>query len=111
MVVPNRELVNKSSLNSSTYAISSTNFNLPTVDPGITTEIDIFKGKNPNNYDNVRGRKPSRSPASSRNISMVSSTSSIPYHEKMERNNNMDINDNGNTFPKLSYETIQEKKI
>ena len=59
MVAPNRKLVNKLSLNSFTYAISSPNTNLPTVESFNTTGMDIFKGQNPNNYDNVRGRKPS----------------------------------------------------
>ena len=58
MVVPNRELANKSFLNSSIYAILPTNTNLPIVDPHNTTGIDISKGQNPDNYDNVRGKKP-----------------------------------------------------
>ena len=41
---------------------------------------------------------------------MVSSTSSIPYHKKME-NNNMVINNNNNTSQELSYEALQEKEI
>ena len=59
MVAPNRELANKSFLNSSTYAIPPTNTNLLTMEPYNTIGIDIFKGQNPNNYNNVRGRKPS----------------------------------------------------
>ena len=112
MVAPNRELANKSFLNSSIYAIPpSTNTNLPTVDPRNTTGMDFFNGQNPDNYDDVRGRKPSCSPNSSRDASMVSSTSSIPYHEKMEKNNEMEIDDNGNSFSELSYETLQEKEL
>ena len=106
MVAPNRELANKSFLNSSTYAIPPMNTNLPTVKPRNTIGMDFFKGQNPDNFDNVRGRKPSRSPNSSRDTSMVSSTSFIPYHEKMEKNNKIDINNNGNSSPKLSYETL-----
>ena len=41
---------------------------------------------------------------------MVSSTSSIPYHEKME-NNNMVINNKVNTSQELSHEILQEKEI
>ena len=59
MVAPNRELVNKSFLNSSTYAIPPTNTNLPTVEPYNITGMDILKRQNPDNYDDVRGRKPS----------------------------------------------------
>jgi len=99
MVVPNRELVNKSLLNSSIYAILPlTNTNVPAVDPLKSTGMDIFKGQNPDNYDNVRGRTNSHSPNSSRNASMVSSTSSIPYYEKIEKNNGMEIDDNDNAF-------------
>ena len=57
MVVPNRELANKLSLNSSTYAISPNNLNLPTVEPHNSIEMDFFKEQNPDNYDNVRGRE------------------------------------------------------
>jgi len=112
MVAPNRELVNKSFLNSSIYAISpSTNTNVPAVDPLKSTGMDIFKEQNPDNYDDVRGRTNSHSPNSSRDTSMVSSTSSIPYYEKMEKNNGMEIDDNDNASQELSYETLQEKEI
>ena len=111
MVAPNRELANKSLFNSPTYAIPSQNTNLPTVEPFNNTGMDIFKGRTPDNFDKVRGRKPSRSPNSSRDTSMVSSMSSVPYHEKMERNNGMDIDDNNNFSPELSYKTPQEEEI
>ena len=112
MVVPNRELANKSFLNSSIYAIlPSTNTNVPAMDPLKSTGIDIFKEQNPDNYDDVRGRTNSHSPNSSRDASMVSSTSSIPYHEKMEKNNGMEIDNNDNTSQELFYETLQEKEI
>jgi len=111
MVVPNRDLVNKSFLNSSIHTIpSATNTKLPAVDPCNSTGMDFFKELNSDNYDDVRGRRNSRSPNSSRDISMVSSTFSIPYHEKME-NNNMVIDDEVNAFQELSYETLQEKEI
>ena len=109
MVVPNRELANKSFLNSSIYAIPPTNTNLPIVDPHNTTGMDISKGQNPDNYDNVRGRKPSRSLTSSRNTSISSTTSSTIYYERMERNNDMDVNEDDNFFTELSYKISQEK--
>ena len=59
MVVPNRELANKSFLNSSIHAILPINTNSPTVDPHNTTGMDISKGQNPDNYDDMRGRKTS----------------------------------------------------
>ena len=111
MVAPNRELANKPFLNSSIHAIPpSTNTKLPTVDPCNSTGMDFSKGPKPDNYDDVRGRTNSHSPNSSRDASMVSSASSIPYHEKME-NNNMVIDDDDNASQELSYETLQEKKI
>jgi len=110
MVVPNRDLVNKSFLNSSIHTIPpATNTKLPAVDSCNSTGIDFFKGPNPDNYDDVRGRTNSHSPNSSRDASMVFSTSSIPYHKKME-NNNMVINNEVNTSQELSYETLQEKE-
>ena len=105
MVVLNIELVNKSLFNSLTYAIPSQNTNLPTVEPFNNIEMDIFKGRTPDNYDNVRGRKPSQSLNSSRDVLMVSLMSSISYHEKIERNNGIDIDNNNNSSPELSYET------
>jgi len=88
MVAPNRDLVNKSFLNSSIHAIlPATNTKLLAVDPCNSTGMDFFKEPNYDNYDNVRGRTNSHSPNSSRDASMVSSTSSISYHKKMENNN------------------------
>ena len=112
MVAPNRELANKSLLNSSIFAIlPSTNTNLPTVDPCNSTGMDFFKGQNPDNCDDVRGRTTLHSPNSSRDTSMVSSISSTLYHEKMEKNNDMEIDGNDNTSQDLSYKTLQEKEI
>ena len=87
------------------------NTNLPAVDSHNSTEMDIFKEQNPDNYDNVRGRTTSHSPNSSRDTSIVSFTSSIPYHEKMEKNNNMEIDSNDNSPQKLPYEIFQKKEI
>jgi len=111
MVAPNRELANKSFLNSSIHAIpSSANTKLPAVNSCNSTGMDFFKGPKPDNYNNVRDRTNSYSPNSSRDASMVSSASTIPYYKRME-NNNMVIDDDDNTFQKLSYEILQEKKI
>ena len=110
MVAPNRELANKSFLNSSIHAIPPTNTNLPTVDPRNTTGMDISKGQNPDNYDDVRGRKTSRSPTGSRDTSMSPATSSTIYHERMEKNNDMDVDEDDNSCPELSYKTLQEKE-
>ena len=111
MVAPNRELANKSFLNSSIHAIPPTNTNLPTVEPRNTTGMDISKGQNPDNYNDVRGRKPSRSPTGSKDTSMSSPASSDIYHERMEKNNEMDVDEDENSFPELSYKTPQEKEL
>jgi len=50
--------------------------------------IDIDKDNKVNNYDDVRRRSPSSSNVFSRNISVVSKASSIPYHERIVINNN-----------------------
>ena len=110
MVAPNRELANKSFLNSSIHTIPPTNTNLPTVNPRNTTGMDISKGQNPDNHNDVRGRKPSQSPSCSRDTSMSSTASSTIYHERMEKNNDMDVNEDENSFPELFYRTLQEKE-
>ena len=73
--------------------------------------MDIFKEQNPNNYNDVRDKTNSHSPNSSRDALMVSSTSSIPYHKKMEKNKSIVIDDNDNASQELSYKTLQEKEI
>ena len=90
--------------------IPLTNTNLPTVNPSNPTVMDISKGQNPDNHDDMRDRKPSQSPSCSRDISMSSTASSTIYHERMEKNNDMDVNEDENSFPELSYKTPQEKE-
>ena len=111
IVAPNRELANKPFFNSSTSSFSSQTNNLPTVDLFNNTEIDILKGRSPDNYDEVRGRSHSCSLHSSRDNSMISITSSKLYHQRMEENNGININDINNTPSELSYETSQEREI
>jgi len=111
MVVSNRELANKSLFNFPTHVIPSQNTNLPTVELFNNTGMDFFKGQTPDNYDKVRGKKLTQSPNSSRDASMGFSRSPTPYHERMVRNNDMDINNNNKPSPELSYKTLQEKEI
>ena len=111
MVAPNRELANKSLFNFPTHAIPSQNTNLPTVELFNNTGMDFFKGQIPDNYNEVRGRKLTQSPNSSRDASMGFSRSPTPYYERMVRNNDMDIDNNNKPSPELSYETLQEKEI
>ena len=53
----------------------------------------FFAGLSPNNYDEVRGRPFSTKENISRDLSMSSTKSSIAYHEKMEYNNAMVIDE------------------
>jgi len=41
---------------------------------------------------------------------MSSTASSTIYHEKIEKNNDMDVNEDKNSFSELSYKTPQEKE-
>ena len=111
MVAPNRELANKSLFNFPTHMIPSQNTNLPTVELFNNTGIDFFKGQTPDNYNEVRGRKLTQSLNSFRDASMGFSKSPTPYHKRMVRNNDMDIDNNNKPSPELSYETLQEKEI
>ena len=111
MVASNRELVNKPFFNSSTSSFSSQTNNLPTVDLFSNTGMDILKGRSPDNYDEVRGRNHSYSLHSSRDNSMISTISSKPYHQRMEENNSMNVNNIDNTLSELSYEASQEREI
>jgi len=71
--------------------------------------MDILKGRASYNCNKVRGRTFSQSSNVSRDTSMSSTKSSVVYHERMEKNNDMDINKN--VSPGLSYETPQEQTI
>jgi len=76
--------------------------------------MDILKGQAPDNHDEVRGRILLQKPNISKDTSMSSTISAKPYHKRMTRNNDMDIDVNDNnkdTSPKLFYKTPQEKAI
>ena len=112
MIAPNRELVNKPFFSFSTNTFPSQTNTLPTVDLFNNTGMDFLKGQTPDNNDGVRGKKLSHGSNSSRDNSILSTTSSRLYHEKMEQNNNMDVDNNNNTPSKLlSYEASQEREI
>jgi len=111
MVVPNRELANKPFFNSSTNVLLFKTNNLPTVNLFSNTGMDLSKGQTPNNYDEVRGRKISYSLNSSKDNSIDSMAFSRLYHEKMEQNNNMDVDDDNKAPSELSYEATQERYI
>ena len=112
MIAPNRELVNKPFFSFSTNTFPSQTNTLPTVDLFNNTGMDFLKGQTPDNDDGVRGKKLSHGSNSSRDNSILSTTSSRLYHEKMEQNNNMDVDNNNNTPSELlSYEASQEREI
>jgi len=105
MVVPIRDLENKSVLFSSNIH-SQQNFQLPTV--FLMNYIgmnDFISGSSPDNFDNVRGRTFSSKLQVSKDSSMSSTKSSVIYHKKMECNNTIDID----VSSALLYETIQKK--
>ena len=111
MVAPIRDLVNKFSSTTSNTSSSSL-LKLPTVSFSNYTGMDIFSGTAPDNYDEVRGRPLSTNANISRDSSMSSARSSVAYHEKMEHNNDMVIDDDFNdSSPALSYEDEQERAI
>ena len=109
--MPNRELANKSFFNSSTNVLLFQTNNLPTVNLFSNTGIDLLNKQTPDNYDEVRGRKLSYSLNSSKDNSMDSMAFSRLYHEKMEQNNDMDVNDDNKAPSELSYEATQERDI
>ena len=82
MVAPVREVANKQFSNSSANTFHSTMAHFPS-----NMDMDV-------NCDNIiRGRSALPSKANSRSSSIFSSTSSAPYYECMELNNNiLDVN-------------------
>ena len=82
MVASNRDSRN---IQISTSAFSSTTLQMDCLPASSAMDIDF--NKNVNNFDNVRGRSPSPSRVTSRSTSVISKTSSIPYHERMEIQN------------------------
>jgi len=114
MVASVREL--RSIFNSLSSNMSAThNFNLPTVYHVNNTGIDALQGSSPENLNKVRGRSLSFNPSLSRESSISSTKSSIPYHERMEQNNSMDVDkvdqSNNDSSLELSYENTQEKNL
>ena len=113
MVAPVQEIRNKFTF-SSTNMNPTQNFVLPTVYQVNDTGMDILKEQSPDNYNEIRGRLLSHNSSILRDTSMSSTKSSIAYHDRMERNNDMVVNEdifNNDISPKLSYETTQEKAL
>jgi len=68
----------------------------------------LSSGPSPDNFDEVRSRTPTSKSQVSRDLSLSSTKSFVAYHERIESNNAMDIDD---VSPNLSYEMTQEKNI
>jgi len=73
--------------------------------------MNILKERSPDNYNKVRGRKHLHSLHSSRDNSIISMTSSKLYHQRMEENNSMDVDDIDNILSELFYKASQEREI
>jgi len=75
--------------------------------------ILAYEAMDINNFNNIREKSTSPSKMSSKNLSISSTTSSIPYHEKMEINN--DLPDEKFTEPvdsfQLSYKNNSREGI
>jgi len=85
---------------------------IPTVNENSNTGMDKSTGTNPVNNSDSRGRTSGIKRNLSRDASMSSTCSSVPYHERVTMNNGMDIDSNPPTeFPALSYEEEQEKEL
>jgi len=111
MIASIRDLGNKFTSTTSNIIPTQT-FELPTVSYSNNTEMDIFAGSPPDNYDEVRGRSLSTKGNISRDSSMSSTKSSVVYHERIELNNAIVIDNNMDDIsPALSYETDQEKAL
>ena len=108
MVAPIGELVNKylsATSFSSTNMISSQDSTLSTMFPSNNTGMDFFARPPSDNYDKVRGRSFSTKEYRSRDLSMSSTKSLVVYHNRMECNNNMVVDNKiVDGSPVLPYE-------
>jgi len=108
MVAPMRDLGNK---------LFSFSFNmhfqqssqLPTVFLTNCIGMDsLSSGPSSNNVDEVRGRTPTSKSLVSRDSSMSSTKSLVAYHERMENNNDIDVDD---VSSELALDSTQGKSI
>ena len=117
IVAPIGKSVNKSSFSFSTPSNSTTEPNFKNLLPAMPSEISIGMdnqlGRVLTNNNEVQGQSSLPSIHSSREPSMVSSSRSTPYHDRMD----MDLDDASvaenmeNRSPELSYETEQKKAL
>ena len=117
MVAPIGKLANKSLFSSTIFSNSTTDSKLKKLLPTMSTELnigmDFQQGHAPTNKSEVRGRNPLSPNISSRELSMVSSGQSTPYHDRMDIEEDNVPPSNHSTYqrPELSYETEQEKAM
>ena len=74
-------------------------FELPTVSHSNNTEMDIFAGPSPDNYNEMRGRTLLTKEQVSRDSSMFSIKLFIMYYERMECKNAMNKDIDMNKSP------------
>jgi len=92
--------------------IPSQDFILPTMFSLNNIGMDFFAGLSPDNYDKVRGRSLSTKEYCSRDSSTSSTKSLVVYHDRMEYNNDIVVdNEMVDSTPTLPYETDQEKTL
>jgi len=95
--------------------LATHNFNLPTVYHVNNTGMNALQGLSPENLNEVRDRSLSFNPSLSRESLISFTKSSISYHERMEQNNGMDVDEidqsNNNSSPGLFYENTQKKNL
>ena len=82
MIMPNRDLRN---IQISTSAFLFTTLQIDCLLAGSAMDIDF--NKNVDNFDNIRERSLSPSRVTLRSTFIISKTSSIPYHKRMEIQN------------------------
>ena len=82
MIMPNRDLRN---IQISTSVFLFTTLQIDCLPAGLAMDIDF--NKNVDNFDNIRERSPSPSRVTLRSTFIISKTSSIPYHKRMEIQN------------------------
>ena len=91
---------------SSTNIILFQDFILPTVFSLNNIGMDFFTGPSPNNYDKIRDRSLSTKEYCSRDSSMSSTKSLVAYHDRMEYNNDIVVdNEMVDSTSTLPYET------
>jgi len=117
MVAPIGNPANKLPFSSTSFSSSTTSTNLknplPTMSSEMNIGMDIQSGPVLTNNSEVRGRNSLSSANSSRDISMVSSGRSTPYHDRMDTDpDGSPSNDEvTNEHLELLYETEQEKAL